>query len=299
MVFTGLLVFALFVRPALALHVLWDMAVPLLPGVFLLNPLLWRNVCPLATLNALTGERMGARRWGMTRVQVMWGVGILLLALLVPARRFLFNASGAALALTVVAIALIAAGSGALFARRAGFCNAFCPVLPVEKLYGQAPLIRVPNARCADCSLCTPVGCIDLAGGKSVAQTVGRSRRDAGWIWTPFGIFAASFPGFVVGYFTVGNGALGTAPAVYAHVASYAAASFFIVAVVAHLWTAGARTLLRILGGAAFMLYYWYSAPALADAYGAPRLGAFAIRASAGLLLALWWWRIARRQSIA
>jgi hypothetical protein len=82
-------------------------------------------------------------------------------------------------------------------------------------------------------------------------------------------------------------------------VAAYAAASFVVVAAVAHLWTAGARTLLRLLGGTAFMLYYWYSAPALAEAYGAPRLGPFAIRATAALLLAVWWWRIVRRQSIA
>lgn len=289
---TGLLIVALFVRPALALHVLWDMAVPLLPAVFLINPLLWRNVCPLATLNAITGERIGGQRWGVTRMRLTWGAGIVLLAVLVPARRFLFNASGPGLALTVAAIALVAVGAGALFSRRAGFCNAFCPVLPVEKLYGQAPLVRVANARCQDCSLCIPIGCIDLAGGKSVAQTVGPSRRDASWVWTPFGAFAAAFPGFVVGYFTVGNGALDTAASVYAHVATYAAVSFVVVTAVAHLWTDGARTLLRLLGSSAFMLYYWYSAPALADAYGVPSAGAFAVRLTAALLVTFWWWRV-------
>jgi hypothetical protein len=295
-VLTLLLIVALFVRPAPALHILWDMVVPLLPAVFLVNPLLWRNVCPLATLNAFTGERYGTQQLGAMRVQSAWGVGILLLAVLVPARRFVYNTSGTALAFTIVGVALLAVGTGLVFARRAGFCNALCPVLPVEKLYGQAPLVRISNSRCADCSLCTPIGCIDLASAKTVPQTVGRARRDASWVSTPFGIFAAAFPGFVAGYFTTGNGDLATATSVYAHVATYAMASYLLVAAIAHLWRVSARTLFPLLGGSAFMLYYWYSAPAVADAYGAPHLGAVIIRVAAALLLTLWWSRGVRQQ---
>jgi nitrite reductase (NADH) large subunit len=294
-VLTGVLVVALFVRPAPTLHVLWDMVVPLLPAVFLVNPLLWRTVCPLATLNALTGERVGMQRLGAERIQTAWGLGILLLAMLVPARRFLYNTSGPALAITIIAVALIALGMGLVFARRAGFCNALCPVLPVEKLYGQAPLVSLRTSRCADCSLCTPVGCIDLASNKSVPQTVGRARRDGSWVWTPFGIFAAAFPGFITGYFTVANGDLETAISVYTHVAMYAAASYLIVSVVAHFWSAHTKTLFLMLGGTAFMLYYWYAAPGLADAYGAARLGPFVVRLTAAMLLTLWCWRILRR----
>ena len=32
--------------------------------------------------------------------------------------------------------------------RKAGFCNALCPILPVERLYGQAPLVAAGNPRC-------------------------------------------------------------------------------------------------------------------------------------------------------
>jgi len=272
------------------------MVVPLLPAVFLVNPLLWRNVCPLATLNALTGERVGMRKLGLARVQTAWGLGILLLAVLVPARRFLFNTSGPALALTIVAVALLALGTGLVFARRAGFCNALCPVLPVEKLYGQAPLVPMSNARCTDCSLCTPVGCIDLASTKVLPQTVGPARRDAGWVSTPFGIFAASFPGFIAGYFTLGNGALDTAASVYGHVATYAIVSYLLVAAAAYLLRASAKALFPVLGGSAFILYYWYSAPPLAEAYGAPRLGPLVIRVAAAVLLMSWWARIMRRR---
>lgn len=295
---TVALLAGLMAAPETATRLLWDGAIPLLPAVFLVHPGIWRNVCPLATLNSLSGEQVGMRRLGAERMQVAWGLGILLLAILVPARRFLYNTSGPALAITIIAVALIALGMGFVFARRAGFCNALCPVLPVEKLYGQAPLVPLRTSRCADCSLCTPVGCIDLASNKSVPQTVGRARRDANWVWTPFGIFAAAFPGFIAGYFTVSNGGLATAASVYTHVATYAAASYLIVAVVAHIWNAGTKTLLPMLGGTAFLLYYWYVAPGLADAYGASRLGPLVVRLTAALLLTLWCWRILRRRIV-
>jgi hypothetical protein len=81
--------------------------------------------------------------------------------------------------------------------------------------------------------------------------------------------------------------------------ATYVAASLLIVAAVAYALSTGARTILRLLGGAAFMLYYWYSAPTLADAYGAPQQGAVVIRGAAALLLAFWWWRGHQPRSLA
>jgi hypothetical protein len=270
---TVVLLAGLLIRPDLTLHVLWDMVIPILPAVFLVNPMLWRNACPLATLNTWSGARVGSRMLGAERSSQMWTIGIVLLAVLVPARRFLFNTQGPALAATILAVGLLALAAGLLFSRRAGFCNALCPVLPVEKLYGQAPLLRVPTQRCADCSLCTPVGCIDLASTKVVAQTVGRARRDSGWVATPFGIFAAAFPGFIIGYFTLENGGLATAGSVYAQIAMAALVSYVIVAGITVIGDLGARIILPILGAMAFALYYWYSAPPLAEAWGVAAAG--------------------------
>ncbi|MCG8466625.1 MAG: hypothetical protein MJB57_00235, partial [Gemmatimonadetes bacterium] len=98
LVATGGLLLGLVIRPELTLRLLWDVAIPLVPASLLLSPLVWRNVCPLATVN-MAGNRFGARRraspaW-TTRANV---VGIVLFAALVPARRFLLNDDGAALA---------------------------------------------------------------------------------------------------------------------------------------------------------------------------------------------------------
>lgn len=168
---TAVLLAGLIRWPEPTLHILWDMVILLLPAVFLINPLLWRSACPLATLNAATGGRAGARALGGRSLAFAWAVGIVLLAVMVPARRFLFNVNGPVLAATIVVVAVLALALGLVFSRRAGFCNAVCPVPPVEKLYGHMSLVRLGTPRCTDCNLCTPVGCIDLAGRKTTAQT--------------------------------------------------------------------------------------------------------------------------------
>lgn len=293
---TFVLVGALVIEPDVSLHILWDMVIPLLPAVFLVNPMLWRNVCPLATLNTITGAKIGLRVLRAEAASRAWIVGLVLLMLMVPARRFLFNTNGAALSATIIAVAVLAIGSGLGFARRAGFCNAICPVLPVEKLYGQAPLMSVPSARCSDCSLCTRVGCIDLAVTKTVAQTLGPARRDLGWLATPFGIFAAAFPGFIIAFFTLDDGPVANAAATYGQVLLFAMLSYAVVATATSLVRAKAAAALPVLGGTSFIVYYWLSAPNLAAAYGAPYVGPAIIRLAATILLVVWWWRFKAAQ---
>ena len=226
-VLTGVLVVGLVRWPTPTLHILWDMVIPILPAVFLINPMLWRNVCPLGTLNDWTGRRNHPPLHRGVMVAA-WIVGVVLLGVLVPARRFLFNEDGLALAVTVAVVGVLALVVGFRTPHRAGFCNSLCPVLPVEKLYGQVPLLKVSSARCTTCDLCTRAGCIDLAGGKSARQSL--RRRSQGWLISPFGIFAAAFPGFIIGYFTLDNGGLATAVSVYLHVGVWALGSLVVVA---------------------------------------------------------------------
>jgi hypothetical protein len=196
---TTTLIALLLITPRTGLLLLWDVAVPILPAVFLIQPGLWRNICPLATINTL------GNRWslGLTvkgrGVAAVSGIGIALLAIMVPARRFLFNSEGPVLAWVIAAVALLALGLGLIFEKRAGFCSGICPVLPVERLYGQSPLTLVANPRCRPCTLCITRGCLDLSQSKSIAQVLGRQRRTHAWLHSGFGVFAAGFPGCVLG----------------------------------------------------------------------------------------------------
>ena len=283
--------------PATSLHLLWDMVIPLLPAVFLVNPMLWRNVCPLATLNTVGGDRRDGGAFSTPRLVAGWAVGISLLAILVPARRFLFNEHGVVMAGTVAVVAVLAVAMGFLVSRRGGFCNAICPVLPVEKLYGQAPLLPVGSARCGDCNHCTAAGCIDLAGAKSARQSV-HIEPGIRWLLNPFGLFAAAFPGFVIGYFQTANVALADAVTVYLTVGEWALGSLAVVLLLVGLTGLKPTVVLPLLGAAAVGCYYWFAAPGLGAAYGTPETGPMVIRVAA-LAIVLVWLRAALRRAQA
>src|SRR4051812_28650026 len=54
---TVALLTGLWFEPEPTLRVLWYAIIPVLPAVFLIQPGIWRNVCPLVTLNTLPGTR--------------------------------------------------------------------------------------------------------------------------------------------------------------------------------------------------------------------------------------------------
>ena len=285
------LVVGLVVRPAVSLRLLWDVSIPVLPAVFLISPVVWRNVCPLATLNKFVGDRYGQRQLPARWVSGTSLVGIALLFLLVPARRFLFNTNGVALAVTILVVAVLAVALGFVFAGKAGFCNAVCPVLSVERLYGQRPLAPVTNARCAPCTLCTGRGCIDLTPEKSVAQTVGPKRRTRRWITTPFGAFAASFPGFIYAYFTAADGPLGSALSVYGHFLTWSAVSFLVVGAISMTRPSRNEQTVLMLGALSIGLYYWFAAPTFMAGIGLPEATAIPFRAMTLSLVGVWLFR--------
>lgn len=286
---TVALLYAFLAWPTVALPLLWDRVIPLLPAVFLVNPLLWRNVCPLASLNELGGRAreapVAAGRW----LAAAWAVGIVLLALLVPARRFLFNEHGLAMTVTVSAVALLALGAGFVVSRRGGFCNTICPVLPVEKLYGQAPLLELGSARCGDCNRCVGAGCPDLAGRKAAVQSV-TPGRSGHWLATPFGTFALAFPGFIVGYFTTADGSLASAPVVYGTVLFWSVASLLVLGAAVLASRARPIVALFALGAVAITTYYWFAAPKLVVAYGGSQVAGEVVRS--GMMLALLAWAV-------
>jgi hypothetical protein len=291
---TGLLVGGLALRPEPSLFLLWKVIIPLVPAVLLISPLLWRNVCPLATLEmiaqSLTGDRPPARRWAKQGA----AVGVLLLGAMVPARHVVFNTDGPVLAITIVAVAAMAIGGGMAFDAKGGFCNAVCPVLPVERLYGQSPFLEIENPRCATCSGCTPA-CIDLGPRTAPFRALGRARRGTEWTRTVFGAFAAAFPGFVLGYFTTADGPPGTALSTYAQVAGWSGVSWVATTTAVVWWRIEAWQALPILGALAAGGYYAFAAPQIAAAVGLQGAGGI-LRAAFLSLVAMWWWRADQRR---
>ncbi|HET9654585.1 MAG TPA: hypothetical protein VFP72_04475 [Kineosporiaceae bacterium] len=132
----------------------------------------------------------------------MLPTSMLLLLPLVTARKVWFNDSGPATAGLIVAAVVVAVLTGLIFRGKSGWCTGMCPMLPVERLYGQAPWIRLGDTLCGRCVSCTR-HCPDRMPGAAAmaefaSQTAGGKRRAR-----LRRLFAAVFPGFVAGYFLV------------------------------------------------------------------------------------------------
>jgi hypothetical protein len=284
-----LLLLWLVLAPANALKALWYVAIPTLPATFLLSTAIWRGVCPLATLNEM-GNRLGNQRVPSPRMLRALSVGgLVLFHLMVPARHFVFNQNGPVLAGTVAAVGGLALVLGARFTVRSAFCNALCPVLPVELLYGQAPLVRVDRGRCSTCTACTPRGCLDLAEQRAIPQLLGPSRRTARWLATPYGAFFAALPGFVIGYNQVKDGPLGSAAMVYAMTLGGSLTSFLVIGVAVLALRPHSRLVLPLIAAAAGGIYYWYAGPAIMSQLAVGEWLGSGVRIVGIGLVASWW----------
>lgn len=268
----------------------WQAIVPLLPLSFMVSPSLWRNVCPLATCNEL-GAAVGAGR----RLPFGWArwasaIGVTWLVAAIVARRMLFDVSPLATAVLVGGAALTAFALGLRFARKSGFCNSLCPILPVERFYGQRPLLQIGNARCASCEACTLVGCVDLTPRRSLAVGIGGRPGGLRWLRSPVGALVGAFPGIIVAYFTLGPEPGWTAT--LARFAVGAAASLAVAALLS--WSIVDRSkVTRLLAAASGLLYYGFATPTWAAAVG---LAAFErpLQVAALLAVSLWSWRALR-----
>ena len=256
------LIAGLVIRPVITLRIFWKFVVPVLPLTFLISPILWRTVCPLATLNMFGNRAKGGRRISASARPFVEATGIALLFIIVPARVFSLNAQSLTLAQLIVLLGGVALIGGFFYERKAGFCNSICPILPVEKLYGQFPLVALNNPRCSDCTLCTSKGCVDLAPSKSLSKSLVNTTRSDGdhkWLKRPYGIFASSFPGFVLGFFLSTAGSTAEMFLTYGRILGFALVSLLVVNAVVRIGRVErSRTTILLAASAAF-IYYWFA----------------------------------------
>jgi hypothetical protein len=275
--------------PAAMLPVVWNVIVPVLPASFMVTPHLWRAICPLATAGLLTNGLVARRALSSDGSRRSAVVGLVLLATLIPFRHLSLNQSPVAFLLAVGLLLAASALLGAVFDVKAGFCNAFCPILPVERLYGQLPVIEVGDVRCVPCTACTRNGCLDLGTGSIGAGRGGR--RPLEWLFTPSGLFLTAFPGLIIGYGRTGDVPLAQAGTLYLQVGLWILASWLALSLLS--FAAGLALAQAAPIGAALSLtlYYWFAAPKTAQTLGGGVVLADAIRLGGAALAAWWLWR--------
>lgn len=189
----------LLLRPELGLAVFWGLAIPLLPALLVVAPGLWRQVCPMTTLNQL--PRLGGFSRGFELPPVLkasaFGVAVLLFVTAVALRKPLLNQSGTVVAVGLVAVLGLAFLGGLVFKGRSGWCGTFCPLAPVQRTYGQAPLFVVKNGYCNPCVGCQK-SCYDFNPRAAVFSDVyDEDPRHAAQRRLFFGLL----PGLILGYF--------------------------------------------------------------------------------------------------
>ena len=255
----------LLIHPRIGLFIAWNLLIPLVPFMLLVAPMLWRNLCPIGVVGQFF-ERIGVgwRRKLPRRLQRLApAISITLLFVLVPLRLVLFNHDADALVALMVATILIAFVGGALVAGKAAWCSTFCPVLPVERLYGQNPLMNLPHAHCQQCVGCVGA-CFDLIPSRSLSVLSGAHNRSQYSPMRVMAIFAIVFPGFVLGYYTVpAEASLAT---IYPWILMMSAASAILFIALQRLLALHSNTMLRLGGAFAISIYYWFTIPAIATA---------------------------------
>ena len=127
----GLLIF----QPELGLKLFWGLAIPLLPALLVIAPGLWRQVCPMATMNQLP------RLAGFGRALELppalkasaFGIAVALFVGAVALRVPLLNHSGVLVGAGVLTVLVLAFVGGSVFKGRSGWCGTFCPLAPIQR----------------------------------------------------------------------------------------------------------------------------------------------------------------------
>jgi NADPH-dependent 2,4-dienoyl-CoA reductase/sulfur reductase-like enzyme/ferredoxin len=283
-------------RPHTGLKLWWGVAVPLLPILFFVAPGLWRSVCPLATANqaprALRFTRgITAPAWLREHGYV---VAIGLLGVLVPLRRVLFDTNGPATAALVLAALVSAFLGGLMLKGRSGWCSSICPLLPVQRVYGQTPFAMVPNSHCETCIGCTR-NCYDFNPPAAYLADLydedphrSASRR----------FFVGAFPGVVIAFFHLTDGtSVGHAYLVIGAAALASAGLFWLLETFAR---PTPSQLTALFGGVAINAFYWYALPRfLTTVFGsAPTAAVWACRLALVALTLVWLVRTFRKEPV-
>lgn len=290
----------LFIKPQATLFFIWFVLIPVVPLLLFIAPSLWRNLCPIAAINQLprmagAGENISIPAWFSA---YSGAISIFLFVLIVSCRKILFNDNAIALACLLMFILFMAMFMGIRYKGKSGWCSSICPMLPVERLYGQAPFIEVAHSYCQPCIGCTKQ-CGDLKLRlQSSRLPIIRSPRDknpAAYLV----FFASIFPGFIFAYYLTPDSIMmdwleiGRMYAYFLVFCSISAGFFFLVKVLLRL---PVRKIIILYAAVAFNMYYWFNAPIIASHFS-PALQeeiGIAIRVLVGFLLLLWLMRAYR-----
>ncbi len=257
------LIITSFTRPQVALFIFWRLIVPLLPIMFFIAPGIWRNICPMAALNQAPrlfnfGRALTLPAW-LKNYSAL--IGTILFVIIVPTRKELFNTSGPALGLLLLFAFTAALVGGYFFKGKSGWCSTLCPLLSVERLYGQTPFVTVPNNYCQPCVGCIK-NCYDFNPAlANIADHYDTDHRNSLYRR----LFAGAFPGLILAFYIIPYVPRINVITMYGWVAFFMLISAGIFLMLETLLKASSYRLTTLFGAVALNYFYLFNLPIAAD----------------------------------
>ncbi|MEA2072682.1 MAG: cyclic nucleotide-binding domain-containing protein [Campylobacterota bacterium] len=174
---------------------IWTMIIPLLPiGLLLIGFSRWRDICPLAMVSKIS-QRMNfiqKRKVPEWFEKNFWNLQYFFLFLGLTLRLTILNFNEFYLAYFFIYIALMAFVVNLIFTGKS-WCNFFCPVAPVEKIYAISNAKNyMNNSACGSCTACKK-SCPDI----DLESNYWKEGAD-----TQKSFVFYSFPGMILGFYT-------------------------------------------------------------------------------------------------
>jgi len=189
----------LLVAPKTGLTFFWGLVVPSLPALLVIAPGVWRQVCPMALSNQIPRMLNFSRAKDLPPLlkSNAFAIAILLFVGAVLLRASLLNRDATVLAMFLLACLVVPFFGGLIFKGRSGWCGTICPLGPIQRVYGQAPLVVVPNGYCPTCLGCQKT-CYDFNPRGAIFSDINDDDpRYAGQRRFFYGLL----PGLILGYF--------------------------------------------------------------------------------------------------
>lgn len=243
--------------PETGFALFWKVLIPLLPLLFAFAPGIWRQICPMALLNQIP-RTLGVSRDRTLPVSVKnlaYFISVLAFFFLVSLRHVYFNKDPAALLILMgVALSLAFIG-GLLFKGRSGWCGTFCPLAPIQKAYGHAPVVTVKNGYCPTCVGCQK-NCYDFNPRAAFLSDLTDSDL---WYAGHKKFFVAGLPGFAMGFFTAADPAQTGLAAYYLHLAGWIVTTLGIYMAVRIFIRVSDYRVAAVSAMSALVIFYWFT----------------------------------------
>lgn len=253
-------------NPASGFALFWKVLIPSLPLLFALAPGIWRQICPMALVNQIP------RTFGFSKELTLpvrfknlaYFISVLTFFFLVSLRHVYFNKEPAALLVLVFGALALAFIGGVFYKGRSGWCGTFCPLAPIQKAYGHAPVVTIRNGYCPTCVGCQK-NCYDFNPRAAFLSDL--ADKDP-WYAGHKKFFVAGLPGFAIGFFTAQDLAQSSLVTYYLYLAGWIITTLGIYMAARIFISVTDFRAAAISAMSALVIFYWYTGAGIVNTLG-------------------------------